>query len=152
MKSPDIELSNKLSAVRSKNMSAIKSKNTKPELKVRKSLHHLGFRYRLFDKKLPGRPDLVLPKYKVVIFVQGCFWHFHNCRYFKWPKTNALFWKQKILTNVDRDISNVIKLQKINWRVCLWWECTIKNSQDFEWSVNKFQEWIRNPDEPYLEL
>jgi len=152
MKSTDTELPHKVSKIRSKIMASIKSKNTKPELKIRKKLHHLGFRYRLYDKNLPGCPDLVLPKYKVVIFVQGCFWHFHNCKHFRWPKTNVLFWRKKILGNLNRDISNILKLQKLDWRICIWWECTIKNDQSCEWSINKFQEWIKNPDDYYLEL
>jgi DNA mismatch endonuclease (patch repair protein) len=83
-------------AVRSKNMAAIKGRNTKPELSVRKALHNAGFRYRLHVTSLPGKPDLVFPRYKAVIFVQGCFWHQHQCAMFHWPKTRTEWWRQKI--------------------------------------------------------
>ena len=112
---------------RSYNMSRIRGKNTKPEELVRKYLFSQGFRYRKNDARLPGKPDIVLPKYKTVIFVNGCFWHAHEgCKYFVWPKNNAEFWKKKIEGNVERDAENYKKLEKLGWRVVLVWECELK--------------------------
>lgn len=112
---------------RSYNMSQIKSKNTKPEEIVRKYLFSHGLRFRKNDKKLPGHPDIVLPKYKTVIFVNGCFWHAHEgCKYFKWPENNAEFWKNKLLGNKNRDITNIQKLRAIGWNVIVVWECELK--------------------------
>ena len=107
---------------RSYNMSRIHSKNTKPEELVRKFLFSQGFRYRKNDAKLPGKPDIVLPKYKAVIFVNGCFWHGHEgCRYFVWPKNNAEFWKEKITGNIQRDKHNHQLLANQVWRVIEIW-------------------------------
>jgi len=114
---------------RSYNMSRIRSKNTKPEEIVRKHLFSQGFRYRKNDSKLPGKPDIVLPKYKTVIFVNGCFWHGHTgCRYFVWPKSNPDFWKAKITGNVERDKTNCELLADMGWRVLVIWECELKKS------------------------
>lgn len=113
---------------RSYNMSKIRSKNNVPEEKVRKYLFSKGFRYRKNDKKLPGCPDIVLPKYKTVIFVNGCFWHKHDCKRFVWPASNEEYWKKKILRNVERDIENTIKLQKLGWNVLVVWECELKKN------------------------
>jgi len=114
-------------AVRSYNMSQIKAKDTKPELLVRKFLHKNGLRYKLHDKSLPGKPDIVLPKYKTVIFVHGCFWHGHEgCRYFKIPKTRRLWWENKIKLNKEKDIENNKLLQKKEWNVIIIWECELK--------------------------
>lgn len=113
--------------VRSYNMSQIKGKNTKPEMLVRKFLHANGFRYKLHDKSLPGKPDIVLPKYKTVIEVQGCYWHGHkNCKYFKLPKTNTDFWKNKISGNVTRDKENHKKIETLGWNLIVVWECELK--------------------------
>lgn len=112
---------------RSYNMSQIKSKDTKPEELVRKYLFARGFRYRKNDKRLPGSPDVVLPKYKTAIFVNGCFWHGHNgCKYFVWPKDNADFWKEKLQRNIERDRNNYCKLEEMGWKVILVWECELK--------------------------
>lgn len=114
---------------RSYNMSRIHSKNTKPEELVRKFLFSQGFRYRKNDAKLPGKPDIVLPKYKAVIFVNGCFWHGHEgCRYFVWPKNNAEFWKEKITGNIQRDRHNHQLLANQGWRVIEIWECQLMKS------------------------
>ena len=114
---------------RSYNMSRIHSKNTKPEELVRKFLFSQGFRYRKNDAKLPGKPDIVLPKYQAVIFVNGCFWHGHEgCRYFAWPKNNAEFWKEKITGNIQRDKHNHQLLANQGWRVIEIWECQLKRS------------------------
>ena len=114
-------------ATRSYNMSQIKGKNTKPEELVRKYLFTRGFRYRKNDKRLPGSPDIVLPKYKTVIFVNGCFWHGHTgCKYFVWPQNNADFWREKIQRNIERDKNNYDKLKQLGWHVVLVWECELK--------------------------
>lgn len=113
-------------ATRSRNMSAIKSKNTKPELKIRKLLHKNGYRFRLHVKYLPGKPDIVLPKYKVVIQVNGCFWHKHNCHFFKWPSTRVEFWRDKIKKNIENDKKNIIALHNLGWRTIIIWECSLK--------------------------
>jgi DNA mismatch endonuclease (patch repair protein) len=116
---------------RSFNMSRIKGKNTKPELLVRKFLFHNGFRYRLNLKRLPGKPDIVLPKYNTVIFVNGCFWHAHeDCDIFKWPKTNTKSWRKKLEGNKKRDRENIKKLEDIGWNVIVLWECQLK-SKDY---------------------
>ena len=115
---------------RSYNMSRIQGKDTKPEEKVRKYLFSQGFRYRKNDKRLPGKPDIVLPKYKTVIFVNGCFWHKHEgCKYFVWPKTNEDFWRAKILANVSRDQKNMKLLSELGWNVIVIWECELKEQQ-----------------------
>ena len=112
---------------RSYNMSQIKGKNTKPEELVRKYLFAQGFRYRKNDKRLPGTPDIVLPKYKTVIFVNGCFWHEHKgCKYFVWPKSNPDFWKKKIETNMERDSNQILELEVLGWKVIVVWECELK--------------------------
>lgn len=117
-------------AVRSYNMSRIKGKGTKPEEAVRKFLFAQGFRYRKNVKNLPGKPDIVLPRYKTVVFINGCFWHGHNCRYFHWPQNNAEFWRKKITTNKERDQRKIIELEKQGWRVLLVWECELKESRE----------------------
>ena len=112
---------------RSQNMARVKSKNTKPEVFLRKLLWHKGLRYRLNYKELPGSPDLYIPKYKVAIFVNGCFWHMHeNCRYSSIPKNNHDFWKNKLEGNVERDKQNYIKLENMGIKVIVVWGCEIK--------------------------
>ena len=116
---------------RSYNMSMIKGKDTKPEVAVRKYLFSQGFRYRKNVRKMPGSPDIVLPKYKTCIFVNGCFWHKHEgCRYFVWPKSNEEFWKNKIETNVERDNRKYNTLKENGWNVIVIWECEIKNNYE----------------------
>ena len=108
-------------------MSRIKEKDTKPEEIVRKYLFSQGFRYRKNDKRLPGKPDIVLPKYKVAVFVNGCFWHKHEgCRYFVWPGSNTEFWKEKIEGTVKRDKRQKAELIAAGWRVLIIWECELK--------------------------
>ena len=112
---------------RSYNMSRIKGKNTKPEEVVRKYLFSKGFRYRKNDRRLPGTPDIVLPKYRTVVFVNGCFWHGHeNCRFFIIPKTNTEFWINKIERNRQRDKKQTAELEKQGWKVLVIWECQLK--------------------------
>lgn len=118
---------------RSYNMSMIKSKNTKPEQIVRKYLFSLGFRYRKNVRVLPGSPDIVLPKYKTVIFVNGCFWHGHKgCRYFFWPESNADYWHKKISNTMERDAKNTSLLVQSGWRVLVVWECELKKEKAAE--------------------
>lgn len=107
-------------------MSGIRSKNTKPEIMIRKSLHHIGFRYRLHDDSLPGKPDIVLRKFKVAIFVNGCFWHMHSCGNFKFPKTQDKFWKEKLTKNKLRDQKVIEQLHEAGWRVFVIWECAVR--------------------------
>ena len=114
--------------VRSRNMSRIRSTDNKPEEIVRKFLFAQGFRYRKNDKKLPGKPDIVLPKYRTVIFVNGCFWHKHDCPRFVWPSSNQDYWRPKILGNVERDKKNADQLRSQGWNVIVVWECELKNT------------------------
>ena len=126
------EVMHKVSEQRSRNMSAIKSKNTKPEIAVRKLLHSMGYRFRLHRKDLPGSPDIVLPKYKTVIFVHGCFWHRHkNCMYASTPKTRQEFWEAKFRENINRDKLNQENLSSKGWKIIVVWECEIKD-KDFD--------------------
>lgn len=107
-------------------MSRIKSKNTKPEMLLRRGLHGRGLRYRLHAVELPGKPDIVFPKYRTVIFVHGCFWHGHGCSLFKWPRTRASFWKTKISRNKERDREAQLALMRAGWRLILVWECALR--------------------------
>ena len=117
----------KVSEKRSRNMSAIRSKNTKPEIAVRKLLHSLGYRFRLHRKDLPGSPDIVLPKYKTVIFVNGCFWHRHeNCKYATTPKTRREFWENKFSANKIRDQKILKEIKNLGWKSIIIWECQLK--------------------------
>lgn len=112
---------------RSYNMSQIKGKNTKPEETVRKYLFGRGLRYRKNDKRLPGHPDIVLPKYKTVVLVNGCFWHVHEgCKYFKWPESNVKFWKNKLTENRRRNVVKIQALKELDWKVIVVWECELK--------------------------
>ena len=112
-------------------MSAIKSKNTKPEIAVRKLLHSMGYRFRIHSKDLPGSPDIVLPKYKTVIFVHGCFWHRHeNCKYASTPNTRKEFWENKFKANLKRDLIIKEKIKNINWRYFVIWECETKDVEN----------------------
>jgi DNA mismatch endonuclease, patch repair protein len=118
------------SIVRSYNMSQIKSKDTKPEILVRKFLFSMGFRFKLHDNKLPGKPDIILPKLRTVIFVNGCFWHGHqNCNYYVVPKTRTDFWVKKIEENRQRDIKNFSQLKEEGWNVLSIFECELKNKK-----------------------
>ena len=111
---------------RSQMMSGIGGKDTKPEIMVRKGLHAKGFRYLLHHRELPGKPDLVFPRYKSVILVNGCFWHGHSCHLFKWPASRTKFWKQKITGTVERDNRNIRALENEGWRILTIWECALK--------------------------
>jgi DNA mismatch endonuclease Vsr len=111
-------------------MSRIKGKNTRPEMVIRKWLWRNGFRYRLHNKNLPGRPDIVFSGKKRAIFINGCFWHRHNCKYFRWPATNKAFWKKKINDNVRRDSANNSLLKEKGWKFIIIWECQIRKNID----------------------
>lgn len=128
---------------RSYNMSQIRSKDTKPEEKVRKYLFAHGFRYRKNVRKLPGCPDVVLPKYETVIFVQGCFWHMHDCGRFHWPSSNQEYWEPKIRRNVERDQTNKEQLQALGWKVLTVWECELKK-KNIDETMNRVMREIRN--------
>lgn len=127
-------------ATRSYNMSRIKNKNTKPEILVRKFLFANGFRFRLNDKKLPGKPDIVLAKYKTVIFVNGCFWHGHeNCNFFKLPATRTEWWKAKIEGNIKNDTIKHTLLREAGYKVMVIWGCEIKNKSIFDRIINEIR-------------
>ena len=126
------------SRIRSKNMAAIKSKNTKPEIIVRSHLYSLGFRYRIHNKSLPGKPDISNKKKKIAIFINGCFWHSHkDCKYAVIPKTRTEWWKKKLDDNKKRDQKNLKKLKSMKWNILVLWECDIKNKK-FEKKILEF--------------
>ena len=136
-------MDNRSKEARSRNMSNIPSKNTKPEETVRKYLFAHGLRYRKNVSKLPGKPDIVLPKYKTVVFVNGCFWHGHEgCKYFVPPKTNTEFWYAKFQYNQERDARNYQKLRDLGWRILIVWECEIRHG-DSKNALEKLIEDIR---------
>ncbi|HWQ47742.1 MAG TPA: DNA mismatch endonuclease Vsr [Methanosarcina sp.] len=129
---------------RSEIMSKIRGKETKPEILVRKFLFSEGFRYRINDERYPGKPDLVLPKYKTVIFIHGCFWHGHeNCKASKLPETNVEFWEKKISDNVARDRKNIEKLKDGGWNVIIVWQCEIKSKAKREERLKLLVEQIK---------
>jgi len=134
------------SKTRSRMMSGIRGKNTKPEMIIRKALFKRGFRYRIHYKELPGKPDIVFPKYRAVVFVHGCFWHGHDCHLFKWPKSRADFWKKKIETNRERDIRNREACKKKGWRVLVIWECALRNQSESQVQslIASIESWIRS--------
>lgn len=141
---------------RHKNMSHIRSRDTKPEKLIRGALFRAGFRYRICDKRYPGKPDLVFPRYYAVIFINGCFWHAHeNCRYFRIPKSNQEFWKNKFKRNRERDEENIKSYQEKCWRICTVWECSIrgKNSRHkIEKVTEQIIQWLEIPEESFLEI
>lgn len=116
--------------IRSRLMSRIRGKNTKPELIVRRGLFARGFRFRLHDHRLPGRPDLILPKYRTAVFINGCFWHGHSCHLFRKPSTNSEFWEIKIQRNRENDANNIALLAATGWRVVTIWECAIRGKSE----------------------
>mgnify|MGYP004646963531 CR=1 FL=1 len=119
------------------NMSRINNKNTKPEEIVRKFLFANGFRYRKNDKRYPGHPDIVLPKYKTIIFVNGCFWHMHDCKEFVLPKSNLDYWLPKLERNKQRDKENIEKLQSLGWNIVVVWECELKDQNSLQTLIEK---------------
>jgi DNA mismatch endonuclease, patch repair protein len=140
-------------AKRSQMMAGIGAKNTKPELLLRRGLHGLGLRFRLHRRDLPGKPDLVFPRHRAVLFVHGCFWHGHDCHLFKWPSSRPDFWREKIVQNQQRDHLAVERLRQSGWRVAEVWECALKgrdrlNMRDV---LAKITAWLAS-DRPTLEL
>lgn len=132
---------------RSRCMAAVKGKDTKPEMIVRKYLFSRGLRFRVQVRKLPGKPDIVLPKYKTAIFVNGCFWHGHEgCKYFRLPKSNVEFWKEKIERNIERDRESMQALFDLGWKVVRVWECELRNKANREETLNKIYTSITSPD------
>jgi DNA mismatch endonuclease (patch repair protein) len=124
---------------RSRCMSAITGRNTKPELLVRKLVHAMGYRFRLHVRSIPGCPDLVFPSRRKIIFVHGCFWHRHECRFGRVvPATNTVFWQQKILSNVQRDERNLSSLRSVGWTVTVVWECEIDDHAELALRLKKF--------------
>lgn len=107
-------------------MASIRNADTAPEVTIRRGLHTRGLRFRLQDKKLPGRPDLVFPRYRAALFVNGCFWHGHDCPLFRWPGTRVDFWRKKITGNVVRDLRNDAQIEALGWRIGVAWECAMK--------------------------
>jgi len=133
------------SKTRSRMMAGIKSKNTKPELLIRKLLHRAGFRYRLHVASLPAKPDMVLKKYQAVILVHGCFWHGHDCHLFKLPKTRSEFWKNKIEGNVNRDRKQLKELKGLGWRVGIIWECAVRgNNKNLDNLAQGIGDWLKS--------
>ena len=132
--------------VRSRIMSAVRSRGTRPELAVRRLLHQSGFRYRLHRRDLPGTPDITLPRFGAVVFVHGCFWHGHGCALFKWPATREEFWERKIHGNINRDAKARVKLLESGWRVLVIWECALRgrNRLDLDDLMSDVKEWIRS--------
>ncbi|MDM0114922.1 very short patch repair endonuclease [Variovorax sp. J22R133] len=127
--------------VRSRMMSGIRSRNTKPEVTLRSVLHARGFRFRIHRKDLPGRPDIVLPRYRAIIQVHGCFWHGHGCEFFRYPATNPDFWREKIAQNRARDERTTEALKVLGWRVLTVWECAVRGS-DRETLADAVTGWI----------
>lgn len=129
---------------RSRIMSRIRGKDTKPELLIRSALHRLGFRFRLHYRWLPGSPDIVLPKYRAAIAINGCFWHGHSCHLFKWPQSRVDFWKEKIATNQVRDEKNLSARRDQGWRTLTIWECAIQGRRRIELDelMATVEEWL----------
>lgn len=136
--------------VRSRMMSGIRGRDTQPEMAVRRYLHATGFRFRLHDGTLPGKPDLVLRKWRTAVFVHGCFWHRHRgCRYFREPATRPEFWRDKIGKNVERDRRNIDRLLALGWRVAVVWECALRDEEGV--ALSRLVDFLRG-DEQLLEI
>lgn len=139
------------SATRSRMMSGIRGRNTKPEILIRSLLHRQGFRFRLHARYLPGKPDIVFPRYHAVVFVHGCFWHGHDCPLFKWPNTRPEFWRAKIGRNQSNDHRIRAALIAAGWRVGIVWECAIRGAgKDLEGVMRRLGNWLRS-DAPFVE-
>lgn len=134
-------------------MAAVRATDTAPELKVRRALHAAGLRYRLHRKDLPGKPDIVLPKYQAVIFVHGCFWHGHDCYLFRWPSTRVDFWRAKIDRNIENDQQAQTSLRNAGLRVGVVWECALKGRKrpDFDEAIQNLLAWLLSQ-EPLLTI
>lgn len=136
-------------ATRSRNMAAVKARDTKPELMIRRALHGAGLRYRLNVRDLPGKPDIVLPRYRAVVFVHGCFWHRHDCDLFRWPESRTEFWREKLDANAARDVKAADALEEAGWRQAVIWECALKGrkKRDFQDTMQRLIGWIRSDDQ-----
>lgn len=140
------------SATRSRMMSGIRGRNTKPEILIRSLLHRQGFRFRLHVRDMPGKPDIVLPRYRAVVFVHGCFWHGHNCPLFKLPGTRPDFWSEKIERNQNNDNRAKAALLADGWRVGVIWECALRGAgENIEGVAQSLAEWLRS-DTPLIEV
>ncbi len=139
-------------ATRSRNMAAIKSHHTKPEMLVRRAMHAAGLRYRLHVRDFAGKPDLVFPKHRAVVFVHGCFWHRHDCNLFRWPATRREFWEAKINRNVANDDRAVRTLHEAGWRVATLWECALKGPSRLhpEHAMRRLSDWIQSEEESLI--
>lgn len=125
-------------------MSAIRGKDTKPEVVLRSALHRLGVRFRVHVPELRGRPDIVFPKYRAVVMVNGCFFHGHGCRYFRWPSTNVEFWREKIEATRRRDSRDLAELRELGWRVMVVWECALRGRHvDAAAVAGRVSAWLR---------
>lgn len=139
-------------ATRSRMMSGIRGRNTKPEKLIRSLLHRRGFRFRLNVRELPGRPDIVLPRRRAVVFVHGCFWHGHNCALFKWPQTRPEFWREKIARNRLNDAVALAALAAQGWRVAVVWECALRGPQhDPQAVVERLAAWLEDGSSAWFE-
>lgn len=136
-------------AARSRNMAAIRASNTKPEMVIRKALHATGLRYRLNVRNLPGKPDIVLPRHKAVVFVHGCFWHRHECDLFRWPRSRTEFWREKLEGNAERDQRTAEILGDAGWRQAVIWECALKGKKkrDFRDTIQLLTAWIQSSEQ-----
>ncbi|WP_286160624.1 very short patch repair endonuclease [Rhizobium sp. Root651] len=134
-------------------MAGIRGKNTKPELTLRRGLHADGFRFRLHDRTLPGKPDIVFPRYRAVLFAHGCFWHGHNCHLFKWPSSRPDFWQAKIYRNREVDALASAALREAGWRQGIVWECALKGKArlPIETVLSECATWLRS-DIPFFEI
>lgn len=131
-------------ATRSRMMSGIRGKDTRPEILLRKGLFSRGFRFRLHDRRLPGKPDIVFQRYKAVVFAHGCFWHGHDCPLFKWPTSNVKFWRTKIERNREVDAEARLSLEHLGWRILMVWECALKGPRKFplEKLLDEAAQWL----------
>lgn len=136
-------------ATRSRNMAAVRARDTKPELMIRSALHGAGLRYRLNVRDLPGKPDIVLPRYRAVVFVHGCFWHRHDCDLFRWPESRTKFWREKLDANAARDVKAADALEEAGWRQAVIWECALKGrkKRDFQDTMQRLIAWIRSDEQ-----
>ena len=139
-------------ATRSRMMSGIRGRNTQPEILIRRLLHRRGFRFRLDVRELPGRPDIVLPRYRAIVFVHGCFWHGHNCPLFKWPQTRTEFWREKIARNRTNDAKALAALAARGWRVAVIWECALRGAdRDPDALVDRLAAWLQDGTSAWFE-
>ncbi len=134
---------------RSRNMAAVRARDTKPELMIRKALHASGLRYRINVRDLPGKADIVLPRHRAVVFVHGCFWHRHECDLFRWPESRTEFWRDKLNANAAPDMKTAEALEKAGWRQAVTWECALKGSKkrDFQDTMQRLIAWIRSDEQ-----